>query len=80
MKLFEEGKQRLRYILATAISDIHVTCDMWTSPNHLGILAIVGHFTSENLERRAVTLALVEIQGEHSGQNQAIAVFRLWGR
>lgn len=75
MKLFEEGKQRLRYILATAISDIHVTCDMWTSPNHLGILAIVGHFTSENLERRAVTLALVEIQGEHSGQNQAIAVF-----
>lgn len=76
-KLFEEGKHRLRHILATAISDIHITCDMWTSPNYLGILAVVGHFTSESLERRAVTLALVEIEGEHSGRNQAIPVLNV---
>ena len=36
--LFAEGKNRLRHILATALSDIHTTCDMWTSPNHLGLL------------------------------------------
>lgn len=27
-ELFAEGKKRLRYIFATAISDIHITCDM----------------------------------------------------
>lgn len=70
-QLFQEGKARLRHILATAISDIHITCDMWTSPNYLGILAVIGHFTSEKLERQAVTLALVEVQGVHSGEAQA---------
>ena len=49
-KLFDEGKQRLRHLMATAISDIHITCDMWTSPNYLEILAVVAHFTTENLE------------------------------
>ena len=29
--LFDEGKERLRYILATAILDIHLTCGTWTS-------------------------------------------------
>ena len=44
-----EGKQRLHHILGTAISDVYITCDMWTSPNHLGILAVIAHFTSEKL-------------------------------
>ena len=26
--LFAEGKQRVRYILAIILSDIHITCDM----------------------------------------------------
>ncbi len=47
--LFNKGKQRLRYILAVAISDIHITCDMWTSLNHLGVIAIIAHFISEKL-------------------------------
>ena len=72
--LFVEGKRRLRHILATALSDIHITCDMWSSPNHLGLLAVVGHFTSEKGVLHSVTLALVELQGEHSGENQAAVI------
>lgn len=75
--LFQEGKQRLRHILATALSDIHITCDMWTSPNHLGLLGVVGHFTSEKGELQVVTLALKELQGEHSGENQAAVVLNV---
>ena len=60
--LFEEGKQRLHHMLAIALSDIHITCDMWSSPNYLGLLAVVAHFTSEKSELH-VTLALVELQG-----------------
>ena len=72
--LFAEGKQRLRHILATAVSDIHITCDMWTSSNYLGLLGVIGHFTSEKGQLHAVTLALIELQGDHSGLNQAAAV------
>ncbi len=50
---------------------------MWTSPNHLGILAVVAHFTSEKLRLITATLALVELEGEHSGANQARIVERV---
>lgn len=72
--LFNEGKQRLRHLLAVAISNIHITCDMWTSPNNLGVIAIVAHFTSEKLQLETMTLALKELEGEHSGLNQARVV------
>ncbi len=84
--LMLEGKQRLRHILTSAVSDIHITCDMWTSPNHLVILAVVAHFTSEKLQLTTATLALTELEGEHSGLNQATAVnkvlddFRIRGK
>ena len=74
LALMREGKQRLRHILGTAISDVHITCDIWTSPNHLGILAVIAHFTSKKLQLTTVTLALIELKGKYSGLNQAKAV------
>lgn len=44
------SKQRLHYILATTTSDTQITCDMLTSSNQLGVLAVVGHSTSEKQE------------------------------
>lgn len=76
-RLFVEGKQRIRYLLATAISDIHITCNLWTSPNHIGMLAVVAHFTSEKLKLHAVTLSLTEVQRDDSGQNQAAVVLEV---
>ena len=72
--LFAEGKQRLRHILATALSDIHIICDIWTSPNYIGLLGVVAHFTSEKGQLHVITLALIELQGDHSGLNQAAVV------
>lgn len=69
--LFQEGKARIRHLLATALSDIHITCDTWSSPNHLGLLAIIAHFTNDKWDLITINLALVEIQGDHSGYNQA---------
>ena len=56
--LFEEGKKRLRHMLATALSDIHITYDVWKSPNRLGLLAVMTYFTSEKSKLHTVTLAL----------------------
>ena len=69
--LYEEGKDRVRHILQSAISDIHLTRDLWTSPNHLGLLGITAHFTNEEQQLQALTIGLKEIQGAHSGENQA---------
>ena len=73
----DEGKIRLHYLLATAISDIYITCDMWTLLNHLGILAVVAHFTSEKSQLLTVTLALVELQGKHLGPNQVQVINKI---
>lgn len=72
--LFEEGKKRIRHILGTALSDIHITCDMWTSPNNLALLGVVAHFTTEKAELISITLALKELQGNHTGENEALLV------
>jgi len=69
--LFREGKQRIRQILSNAQSNIHLTCDMWTSRNHLGILAVVAHFYDEHCQLKVLTLALKEPEGVYSGENQA---------
>ena len=69
--IFKKGKKRLRSILSRALSDIHITCDVWTSSNHLALLAVVGHYTTDQLERRQTLLALRELHDQHSGVNMA---------
>lgn len=69
-----KGKQRLRYILTSAVLDIYITCDIQTLLNYLVILAVVAHFTSKKLQLTIATLALTELKGEYSGLNQVIAV------
>lgn len=60
-------KQRLQ----SAVSSIHVTCDLWTSGNRLGLIGIVSHFVDEDGVLRNLTIALREIEGAHSGENMA---------
>ena len=67
--LFNKGKERLRYILATALLDIYLIYDIWTLLNHLRLLAIIGHFISEKGELYAVILVLKELEGKYSGEN-----------
>ena len=71
MELYQEGKQRVASILQAALSSIHITCDAWTTPNHIGAWGIVGHFTSEEGVLCDLLLSLSEQQGSHSGFNQA---------
>lgn len=68
--LFEEGKQRIQLILRQAISSIHITCDGWTSPNNLGVLAVLAHFTDKRGVLQNLLLAMKELEGMHTGVNQ----------
>ncbi len=64
-------------MLATALSDIYITCDMWTSLNNLGLLAVVVYFTSKKSKLVTVTLGLIELEGDYSGENQAAIVLNV---
>lgn len=68
--LFEEGKQRVQLLLCQAISSIHIICDRWTSPNNFGILATVAHFTNKTEVLQTLLLAIIELEGMHTGVNQ----------
>ena len=74
LTLFDEGKKRIQHILQSALSDIHFTCDLWTSPNYLGLLGITAHFTAEDATLKTLTLGMREVQGHHSGENLALLV------
>ena len=69
--LFREGQKRLVHYLHSALTSTHISCDLWTSSNSLGILAVVSHFVDESGILQTILLSLTEIQGSHSGENQA---------
>jgi len=52
-----------------ALSHIHISLDIWTSPNRWLILAICTHFTSYDHKKKKALLALKKVFG-HSGDNQ----------
>jgi len=70
-RTLEEEKLEIKLQLQAALSSIHFTIDTWTSPNHLGLLGLVAHYTSDDGKLKHALIALQEIQGQHSGQNLA---------
>ena len=71
LRQFKSMKEQMRSRLHSARTDIHISCDLWTSPNCLPILGFVGHYISEDGQLESATLALIDVEGEHSGENLA---------
>jgi len=53
---------------------IHLSFDLWSSPNSYGMLAVVAHFVSDRYTLEAPLLSLRSLDGPHSGENQAGAI------
>jgi hypothetical protein len=65
-----EEKLILQHEIQTAVSKIHISLDIWTSPNRLLFIAILGHFVRRSDgTRRKNLLALRQVAG-HSGEEQ----------
>jgi hypothetical protein len=62
-------KDIVRKAVQSALSRIHISLDIWTSPNRYLLLAICAHFTSYDSKRQKALLALKQVGG-HSGENQ----------
>lgn len=82
MRQYGSHKEKVKQRIQSAKSRIHISCDLWTSPNSLAILGSVAHFVTEDGQLEHCVLALKDIDSEHDGENLAAAIMEVvedWG-
>jgi hypothetical protein len=77
LQLFDRQSLVIKKKLARARSRIHISFDLWTSPNHRAFVGIVAHWLDEDLKKQDVLIGLRRVRGSHSGENIAEAVIPL---
>lgn len=65
------AQSQVKQILVEARSRIHISFDLWTSPNGYALCAICAHFVGSNVRNNTVLLGLKRMKGPHSGENIA---------
>lgn len=71
---FEIQQAVVKAALQSARSKIHLSFDLWSSPNGLALLGVVAHCLGRDLKAKSVSIALTSVEGAHSGENIAEAV------
>lgn len=73
MNAFQAKKRDIkRQLKEDALSKIHLSFDLWTSPNQLALLGIVAHYLDRKTwKNQSRLLALRRLRGSHSGENMA---------
>ena len=69
-------------MLQKSVSNINFSFDLWTSPNHLALLGLVAHFIDEKGQNQSMLIAIRQLKGPHTGENQAeviISIIRDYG-
>lgn len=61
-------------LLQNARTKIHISCDLWTSPNALSILGICAQFIDASGQLQSLVLALKEMDG-HAGVDLAKVIY-----
>jgi hypothetical protein len=75
-------KAAVREELDEAVTQIHISFDLWTSPNRLAFISIFGHFIDRSNSHQSRLLAFRRQIGSHAGENIAYTVrnvVRDWG-
>ncbi|TVY73959.1 putative AC transposase [Fusarium oxysporum f. sp. cubense] len=75
-------KAAVKEELENAVTQIHLSFDLWTSPNRLAFISIFGHFIDRRHSYQSRLLAFKRQIGSHAGENIAYTirnVVRDWG-
>ncbi|KAF5701051.1 hypothetical protein FMUND_14060 [Fusarium mundagurra] len=75
-------KAAVKEELDNAVTQIHLSFDLWTSPNRLAFISIFGHFIDRRHSYQSRLLAFKRQIGSHAGENIAYTirnVVRDWG-
>jgi hypothetical protein len=71
MRQYDIEKINIKSKIKGALTQIHLTTDLWTSPNNLPVLGVVANYISPDKKLEKTTLALRQLSGPHSGANIA---------
>jgi len=71
---FKAARNIIKLRLHEAISKIHISCDMWSSPNGHSMLGVVAHWCEQDKSLRSTLLGLPKVWGAHTGDNIAEAL------
>lgn len=63
--------------MRTSISNIHISFDMWTSPNDLAMLSVFAHYLDKDGVRRNRLVGFKRVMGAHTGENQAAIIVKI---
>jgi hypothetical protein len=75
---FKEHKNGIKtHLLTHAKSRIHLSFDLWTSPNSLSIIAVVAHYMGDDYTVQTRLIALKRLQGFHSSENMAECLLKI---
>jgi len=77
MRAYEAEKQHVQQALQSAQSKIHFTVDLWTSANSKALLGMIGHYFADSGDLCQSVLALRELDGPHTGENQSQLVMKV---
>ena len=77
---YEHQLQVIRRDLLSAISKIHVSFDLWTSPATEAYESVVLYYVDDNGSRHTRVVALQRLFGTHSGENQAAVLVQVLQR
>lgn len=79
---YERASTPVKSMLQTALHQIHVCFDGWTSRSNLSFLGINAQFIDKDFRLRKVLLGLPQLGGRHAGEDLAEAVSQVlifWG-
>jgi hypothetical protein len=68
---YNRACRQVKEALTQAKSRIHISFDLWTSPNGYTLYAVCAHFVGPNYRNCSVLLGIKRIKGSHSGENIA---------
>ena len=74
MEDFQQRQSDIAKQLQESKSLIHLSYDLWTSPNHLAFVGVFGHYVSSKYKVETTLLGLRRLKGPHSGENIAEAI------
>ncbi|KAF6525453.1 hypothetical protein HZS61_011248 [Fusarium oxysporum f. sp. conglutinans] len=72
---FSLYQSQLKAKLQSAVSKVHISSNLWTSPHCHGVLAVCARWVDEDCRPRRALLSLPEIRHSHSGEHQSRLIF-----
>ena len=67
----------IQELSSDSVSLVHVSFDLWTSPNSYAMMAVVIHYVDVEFKNRTRLIALRRLRGYHTGENMSVLLIEV---